>query len=107
MSECRQEERAEAAVVQSIQYRFERLSPYLDERSRRLFAATQAAVLGRGGISTVAKITGLARSTIRRGRQELDGLRPMAAFGHKHFPKALRLLITTDGGGPNGARVRL
>ncbi|MCY4153505.1 MAG: hypothetical protein OXE94_14910 [Aestuariivita sp.] len=59
--------------------RYEHLSSHLDERGRRLFATLEATVLGHGGVSAVTKITGLARSTIRRGIQELDGSRPPAA----------------------------
>ena len=55
----------------SIRFRFDRLAPELDERALRLFAATEAEALGRGGISLVSRITGLARSTILRGQKEL------------------------------------
>ena len=41
------------------------LSVQLDERTRRLLAAAQAMALGRGGISTVARETGIARGYIR------------------------------------------
>src|ERR1700722_19116000 len=43
----------------------------VDERSRRLYAAFLALHYGRGGLTTVARITGLGRMTLRRGRQEL------------------------------------
>jgi hypothetical protein len=45
--------------------------PLLDERSRRLFAGAEARSLGRGGISAVARASGLSRETIRRGIAEL------------------------------------
>jgi hypothetical protein len=46
----------------------------MDERSRRLFAATEALAFGYGGVTTVATVTGIARSTINRGITELkDG----------------------------------
>jgi hypothetical protein len=58
----------------SLQARFERLDPFMDERSRRLFAATEALAFGYGGVTTVATVTGIARSTINRGITELkDG----------------------------------
>jgi hypothetical protein len=44
----------------------------LDERQRRLFAAVLALRQGRGGIVTVSHITGLSRTTIRRGIAELQ-----------------------------------
>ena len=55
----------------SIRFRFRRLASRLDERAVRLFAATEAEALGYGGVSQVSRITGLARSTILRGQQEL------------------------------------
>ena len=56
----------------TIQQKFEALSPVLDERSRRLWVATEARVLGRGGIALVARATGVSRSTITRGIRELE-----------------------------------
>src|SRR5271157_5010268 len=44
----------------------------LDERGRRLFAAGEARSAGWGGLAAVSKITGLARSTINRGKDDLD-----------------------------------
>jgi transposase len=58
----------------AIRVRFEALEPLLDERGRRRFAAAEALAAGRGGISAVSQITGVARSTIGRGLVELrDG----------------------------------
>jgi hypothetical protein len=48
-----------------------RLVAVLDERQRRLFAGLLALRRGRGGIVTLATITGLSRMTIRRGLAEL------------------------------------
>jgi hypothetical protein len=47
------------------------MSPFLNERGRRLFAANEAISLGRGGVTAVAAASGLARSTINRGVVEL------------------------------------
>ncbi len=47
------------------------LKDALNERARRLWAATEAISLGRDGITCVSKATGIARSTIRRGIEEL------------------------------------
>jgi hypothetical protein len=44
----------------------------LDERGRRLFAASRVRALGHGGIAAVARATGIAPSTIGRGLKELD-----------------------------------
>jgi Rhodopirellula transposase DDE domain len=54
-----------------IRDRFTALSPHLNERERRLFAATEAAAAGYGGIAAVAAATGMAVSTIGRGLKDL------------------------------------
>jgi len=55
-----------------IRQKFERLAPMLDERTLRLFAAAEADAIGYGGVSRLCRITGLARSTIVRGQQEMS-----------------------------------
>ena len=45
----------------------------LTERSRRVWAATEARALGYGGITVVARATGLSSATVARGLRELDG----------------------------------
>jgi hypothetical protein len=62
-----------------IRDRFSALSPHLNERERRLFAATEAAAAGYGGIAAVSAATGIAVSTIGRGLKglaEASGLVP-------------------------------
>jgi len=44
----------------------------LDERGRRVWAATEATSLSYGGVSLVAKATGLSRTTIHAGIRELQ-----------------------------------
>ena len=58
--------------MQSIRTKYISLEPVLDERARRLWAATEARAIGRGGITRVAEATGLSRITIRAGLRELD-----------------------------------
>ena len=57
----------------AIKLRYAALAPVLDERGRRRFAAAEALAAGRGGVTAVARITGIARSTIDRGLAELRG----------------------------------
>lgn len=54
-----------------IEKRFEKLSPWLDERMRRLWAAAEADALGFGGVTTVARCTGVSRRAIAQGCREL------------------------------------
>jgi DDE family transposase len=58
-------------VAESVGERFELLGWALDERLRRLLAAAEAQVLGRGGVTTVAKATGVSRRAIHAGLKEL------------------------------------
>jgi hypothetical protein len=56
----------------AIRYRWETVGSGLDERGRRLFAAGEVRTAGWGGLAIVSRITGLARSTINRGEDDLD-----------------------------------
>lgn len=58
-------------LVTAVQQKFQMLSPALNERQLRLWSATEAQGLGRGGITIVSQATGLAHTTIRRGLREL------------------------------------
>jgi hypothetical protein len=60
-------------IVEWIRSKYERLAAHLNERGRRRWAAVEAVSLGRGGIATVAKATGISDRTIRNGIQELRG----------------------------------
>jgi transposase len=64
-----------------IQLRYTALSPVLDERGRRRFAAAEARSAGWGGVSALSRITGMARSTIGRGLAELRSAASDVAAG--------------------------
>jgi DDE family transposase len=71
-------------MVDTIRQKYELLYAELDERRRRLWAASEAQALGHGGVAAVAKATGLAERTIRLGQRELrhgnaagPGLQPL------------------------------
>jgi hypothetical protein len=70
----------------AIAFRHSALDPVLDERGRRRFAAAEARMAGRGGVSAVSRITGLARSTIRRGLDELEREADAAIRGRVRRP---------------------
>ena len=53
-----------------VREKWRMLQPNLDERSRRLWAGSEAHALGWGGVAAVARATGLAISTVRKGRDE-------------------------------------
>jgi len=63
--------------IACIRQKYQALCADLDERGRRRWAATEARVLGYGGISAVALATGLTRNTVAAGLRELaDPLAP-------------------------------
>jgi transposase len=56
----------------AVRRRFQMLAGEFDERRRRLWAAAEARSAGRGGVAAVARATGIAVDTIRRGIAELE-----------------------------------
>src|SRR5438445_4571151 len=56
----------------AIAERWESMRGCLDERQRRLWAASEARSHGRGGLSAVCRVTGMAQTTVRRGLRGLD-----------------------------------
>ena len=56
----------------TLRRKYGALRRVLTERSRRVWAASEAVVLGHGGIALVEEATGISRSTISRGIRELD-----------------------------------
>lgn len=82
------------------------LWPHLDERARRLFAASEARQLGHGGVSIVSRACGLSRVTITKGLKELEeaplpagsvrrpgGGRRMLEIGDPEMPSRLEALV--------------
>jgi len=58
--------------LKALRRKYRALRPVLTERSRRVWAASEAVALGHGGIGLVEAATGISRSTISRGIRELD-----------------------------------
>ncbi len=56
---------------EALSRKFEALGRVLDERTRRLVAAAEAAAIGFGGVTLVAQASGLSRGTVIRGISEL------------------------------------
>jgi len=60
------------SAEQVIRSKYRTLLPTMNERSRRLWSATEAVALGRGGIAVVMRATGLVFNTIAKGIRELS-----------------------------------
>jgi transposase len=55
-----------------ISKKYNLLKPFLDEQSKRLFAAAEALSIGKGNISIVSRATGISENTIKKGCNELE-----------------------------------
>lgn len=75
-------------ALDAINGRFMALRDALDERSRRLVAAAESMVIGRGGVSAVSRATGMSRPVIRKGIAELKAAegRPAERAGRVRRP---------------------
>src|SRR5215218_2201773 len=62
----------DAEVRGQLARRFEVLLPHLNERQQRLALATEARLLGHGGVSAVAEASGVSATTVRKGVAELE-----------------------------------
>ena len=61
----------------TVREKWRLLKATMDERARRLWAGTEAGAIGYGGVAMVARATGMAISTVRKGRDEARaGARP-------------------------------
>src|SRR5215207_1817715 len=76
--------------------RFALLLPHLDERGRRLLAATEARAAGYGGIAAVSRATGIAVSTIGRGLKELATAARLDADRVRRPGGGRKPLVATD-----------
>jgi Rhodopirellula transposase DDE domain len=81
----------------AIRQRWEVVGSKLDERGRRLFAAVEVRTAGRGSLAIVSEITGIARSTINRGEDDLD-TEPLPKGRIRRAGGGRRALSETDPG---------
>ena len=83
----------DASTIERIRRKFDAVGPVMDERTRRQWAAAEAAELGWGGVSAVADATGLSRTTITAGLRELR-------YRAEHPDEPTSPRIRRPGGGP-------
>ena len=82
--------------AEKIKEDFDRISPFLDEKTTRLYVANQALSLGRGGKLLVSKSLGISRVRIDNGIKELRGQVPVSAEGKKRKKGGGRKPIDTQ-----------
>ncbi|NEQ62869.1 MAG: hypothetical protein F6K53_38095 [Moorea sp. SIO4A1] len=60
------------SIIESLRIKFEALVPYMNEKLRRLWAASEAVALGENGIELVVFATGIGAKTVSEGIKELQ-----------------------------------
>ena len=63
--------RDRGALRAQVRRRYELMAPYLNEHTRRVWAAAEALALGRGGTAVVADAIGISRTTLTKAKQEV------------------------------------
>jgi len=64
-------------LINVIKLKYDSLFPFLNERIRRTWAATEAKALGYGGSTIVCKATGMSPKTVAKGIAELNNPSPL------------------------------
>src|SRR4029077_2892821 len=93
--------------IDTVKQKYELLRVAMDERMSRLWAASEAIVLGWGGVTLVAEATGIARPTINAGMREFEqsGLIPKAPTTPRPLgPRPSRVQWTDRIRRPGGGR---
>ena len=85
--------------IEIVKEKYQVLSGRLDESTLRIWSAVEAKSLGKGGVATVAKATGMSRTTIYAGLKELalETIDTDQVFADKHKQKDRR--VRAVGGG--------
>lgn len=58
--------------IHAVKMKYAAIRPFLNERGRRLWAATESSSYGRGGISLICQATGLSTATVHKGIKEFN-----------------------------------
>lgn len=80
--------------IQTVKRKYHHLSPLLNERTRRCWAATEAHAVGRGGLAIVCEATGMDHKTVQAGLQEICHETEAAAPERIRKPGAGRKKLT-------------
>ena len=69
---CYTKEMNKEAIILQVKQKYEVLDKVLDERSRRIWAGTEAKAIGRGGQLLIAQATGIHKNTVSAGVKEIN-----------------------------------
>ncbi len=57
--------------IETLQIRYEKMLPFLNEKQRRIYLGNEAELIGYGGISEASRVTGVSRRVISKGIKEV------------------------------------
>ena len=83
-------------TIEQMRSRFQSIWPHLDEKGRRLWAASEATAIGRGGLKIVHEVTGMSRTVISQGIRELTGKEPIAEKRIRRAGAGRKTIKSTD-----------
>ena len=83
-------------VILNLSEKYKLISEHLNERTRRIWAATEAKSLGHGGVSAVSEATGIARVTIHAGINELNSTNKLKADRIRNYGGGRKKLTDKD-----------
>ena len=79
-----------------VKAKYRALKPHMDERVKRCWAASEARAIGWGGISMVARVTGLSRTTIQQGMKEISSADKLVALSGVRCPGGGRRKLSVE-----------
>src|SRR5947209_7415618 len=94
----------DSAILTTVRTKYELLHPLMDERMRRQWAASEALSLKRGGVTVVARATGLSRTTIGEGMRELRERTDLGVEDESYISE-LPTRVRHPGGGRHPSKV--
>lgn len=83
-------------VIKIFKKKFNLVSSHLNEKTRRIWAATEAKMLGRGGVTILSAATNLSRSTIYLGLKDLKSKRKIDIEQIRKPGGGRKRLVDTD-----------
>ncbi len=79
-----------------IKQKYDMLSPFLDEKQRRLFAGAEAIAYGKGGLKRIATLLEMSTATVSRGMKEVRNPETIASEGIRQSGGGRKPATETD-----------
>ena len=82
-------------LIAQVQKRYDIMSPYLSEHTKRIWVAAEALAIGRGGNAIVSEATGISRTTLTKAKQDVLS-QPGVSIRQRHQGGGRKKLLETD-----------